>query len=97
MVEQPAPDDTLIHSRTLVPTGMWILNIDAAHPDSEALPRPGFRTEFMQKWLTTTPPAAAVVEPAGAAGDETAGLRDSEAEQSWVLMSPAAYCDPRGV
>lgn len=73
---------------------MWILNIDAEHPDSEALPRPGFRTEFMQKWLTDAPPAA-VVESGGTANDETAALR--KAEQRWALMSPDAYCDPRGV
>ena len=76
---------------------MWILNVDEKHPDSEALPRPGFRTEFMQKWLTSTPPPAAVVEPGGAVGDETAALKNNEAEQSWALMSPGAYCDPRGV
>ena len=76
--------------------GMWILNVDAEHPDSKALPKPGFRTDFMQKWLTGVPPAAVVAESSGA-GDETAALRNSEAEQRWAPMSPAAYCDPRGV
>lgn len=85
---------------------MWILNVDAEHPDSEALPRPGFRTEFMQKWIADAPAAAVVVESGGAADDETAesgGAADDEtaalrkAEQRWALMSPDAYCDPRGV
>jgi hypothetical protein len=74
---------------------MWILNVDAEHPDSEALPRPGFRTEFMQKWIADAPAAAVVAESGGAADDETATLR--KAEQRWALMSPDAYCDPRGV
>ena len=85
-----------VDNHTIAHVGMWILNVDAKHPDSKALPKPGFRTDFMQKWLVN-PPAAAVVEPGGAERDETAALKGSEAEQTWTLMSPAAYCDPRGV
>lgn len=82
---------------TLALAGMWILNVDAKHPDSEALPKPGFRTDFMQKWLVDAPPAAVLADSASAVNDETATLRNSEAGQQWTLMSPKAYCDPRGV
>jgi hypothetical protein len=83
--------------------GMWILNVDAEHPDSDALPRAGFRTDFLQKWLVEPPAAAGVAASVGdsgaAAAGETTALKaeDSEAGARWALMAPAAYCDPRGV
>ena len=41
-----------------------ILNVDHEHPDNDAFPRPGFRTEFLQKWLRE-PPAGAVLGEGG--------------------------------
>ena len=87
--------------------GMWILNIDQEHPDSDALPKPGFRTDFLQKWLRE-PPASVVLKPKDDADDkqqpeaehdERMALQasDSATTTQWAKMVPLAYCDPRGV
>lgn len=74
--------------------GMWILNIDSAHPDSEALPSPGFHTDFLQKWLKE-PPAGVLKDSAGATVETESLTRGGGA--IWRTAATNAYCDPRGV
>ena len=78
--------------------GMWILNVDADHPDSEALPNAGFRTDFLQKWLSDPPPSVVVDSASGGGAGETDQLKGDSAEGvTWAMMAPRAFCDPRDV
>lgn len=72
-----------------------ILNVDHEHPDNDAFPRPGFRTEFLQKWLRE-PPAGAVLGEGGGEQSERQPLKESsDAAQRWAPLSRRAFCDPR--
>jgi hypothetical protein len=81
--------------------GMWILNVSCDHPDSDSLPRPGFHTNFLQKWLTDDLPPGVATEALGLGAigqEETVRLKETAGGGvKWAEMSPEAYCDPRGV
>jgi len=35
--------------------GLWLMNVDKNHPDTEAFSKSGFKTKFLQKWLIDSP------------------------------------------
>jgi len=61
--------------------GVWILNADQDHPDRSVFPQSGFRTIWMQKWLT----------------NKDVPTTDGTTDNKWPLFSPTAFCDPRNV
>lgn len=77
---------------------MWILNVDDEHPDVDGLPKAGFRTDFLQKWLSEPPPDVIVESAGGGGAGETDKLKGDSAEGvTWATMAPGAFCDPRDV
>jgi hypothetical protein len=66
--------------------GLWILNVADGHPDAQAFPKPGFKTLFLQKWLTKN---------ANHSNDPSPGSNNSKASGEWPEFSKAAFCNPQ--
>eukprot|EP00978_Attheya_sp_CCMP212_P013994 scaffold35402_cov49-Attheya_sp.AAC.1 len=66
--------------------GLWILNVADGHPDAQAFPKPGFKTLFLQKWLTKN---------ANHSNNPSLGSNNGKTSDEWPEFSKAAFCNPQ--